>query len=228
MQAPISKVEDRIRSLLAKSNGGTAAEYATAMRIAVKIANQHGVDLAAMAEDRAPEWTDPAAPAVIIEPKARAPKWERGLVQGLAKHLGCCAYSLPSRNAKGVRLVAQVAHGELGRVQTLRTLAQIWSAEALQRAQGERHRAAFLTGFVLTVLQRLAACDGTATPEPGALVSVDLAARALREVEGETGRMRTERSRCSAAAYGRGARAAQGATMPGEAAALRAQLALSA
>lgn len=224
-----ARTEDRIRALLAKSNGGTAEEYATAMRIAVSLANKAGIDLASLAGDKHPEWTDPAAPVEIIEAKARAPMWERHLVQGLAKHLGCCAYSKPTRNARGLRLTAQVAHGEVSRVRTLRTLAQIWARDARQRAAGERRKAAFLTGFVSTVLTRLSESGGTATPEPGALVPLDLADRARREIEDASGQLSSSRgSRVDAAAYVRGAKAAEGAAMPGQAAALRGQLALGA
>lgn len=51
--------ENTIRNLLAKSNGGTAAEYATAMRIAVRLANRAGIDLSSMSGDRRPNGPTP-------------------------------------------------------------------------------------------------------------------------------------------------------------------------
>ncbi len=225
-----ARTEDKIRNLLAKSNGGTAEEYASAMRIAVKLANKAGIDLASLQGDKAPEWTDPAEPVVIIEPKPRAPRWECLLVQGLARSLGCCSYSRQTRGAKGRLLTSQVAHGEVGRIQTLKTLTHVWINEAKTRAKGERAKAAFLTGFVITVLNRLLEVD-TIAPEADALVPMDLAKKAQREVEESSGRLRRRAGwggSVDAGGFTRGAAAAQGTTMPGEAAALRGRLALKA
>jgi len=226
------RAETKIRNLLAKANGGTTEEFATAMRIAVQMANQHGIDLNKLqGSDAEPEWTDASAPVTILPAKTRAPKWERYLVQGLAKHLGCFAYTAQKRTPRGTLTTSEVAHGQISRVQTLKTLANIWSAETTARAKNERRKAAFCVGFVHTVLARLA--DNTHTPAEktaNSLVPVQLAEKSRREVEQElarqNGKLSSQSGRVDAAAYQRGASAAENATMPGEAAALKGQLAL--
>jgi len=66
------QILDRIRKLLRMQRGGTPEEVATALRLAQKLADEHGIDLSSVRTD---EQADRAVDAEATEPKSRL-QWE--------------------------------------------------------------------------------------------------------------------------------------------------------